>query len=88
MLVEDARTPDELAPAFDRLAKARAEVVIVPPNGMFINQRKMIVQLAIAARVCRRSFQEQQDVKAGGFLETPAASMTPRIPYRRGRVCR
>jgi putative ABC transport system substrate-binding protein len=49
LLVEQARTPDELAPAFDRLTKGRAEAVIVAPNGMFINQRRSIVQLALAA---------------------------------------
>src|SRR6516164_4813599 len=66
-LVEDARTPDELAPAFDRLSKANAQVVIVPPNGMFIIQRSLIAQLALAAGL-PTIFQQPQDVAAGGFL--------------------
>jgi putative ABC transport system substrate-binding protein len=66
-LVDEARTPDELAPAFDRLAKAPVQVVVVPPNGMFINQRNSVVQLALAARL-PTIFQLPQDVAAGGFL--------------------
>jgi putative tryptophan/tyrosine transport system substrate-binding protein len=66
LLVEQARTPDELAPAFDRLTKGRAEAVIVAPNGMFINQRRSIVQLALAAGM-PTIFQDRQDVEAGGL---------------------
>ena len=66
LLVEQARTPDELAPAFDRLTKGRAEAVIVAPNGMFINQRRSIVQLALAADM-PTIFQDRQDVEAGGL---------------------
>ncbi len=61
-----ARTPDELAPAFDRLTKGRAEAVIVAPNGMFINQRRSIVQLALAAGM-PTIFQDRQDVETGGL---------------------
>ena len=66
-LVEDARSADELAPAFDRLSKANVQVVIVPPNGMFIIQRSLIAQLALAAGL-PTIFQQPQDVAAGGFL--------------------
>jgi putative tryptophan/tyrosine transport system substrate-binding protein len=66
LLVEQARTPDELAPAFDRLTKGRAEAVIVAPNGMFINQRRSIVQLALAAGM-PTIFQDRRDVEAGGL---------------------
>ncbi len=66
-LVEEARTADELAPAFDALSKAPAQVVIVPPNGLFNNQRNSIVQLALSARLPTIS-QHPQDVVAGGFL--------------------
>jgi hypothetical protein len=31
------------------LAKAQAQAVIIAPNGMFINQRSSIAQLALAA---------------------------------------
>ncbi len=66
LLVEQARTPDELVPAFDRLTKGRAQAVIVAPNGMFINQRRSIVQLALAAGM-PTIFQDRQDVEAGGL---------------------
>jgi len=65
-LVEEARTPEELAPAFDRLAKAKAQAVIVAPNGMFINQRRPLVALALAAGL-PTLFQDRDDVEAGGF---------------------
>jgi putative ABC transport system substrate-binding protein len=64
--VEEAQTPDQLAGALDRLAKAHAQAVIVAPNAMFINQRRPIVQLALAARL-PTIFQDRQDVAAGGL---------------------
>jgi len=48
-LIEQPRSPEELAGTFDRLAKAQAQAVIIAPNGMFINQRSSIAQLALAA---------------------------------------
>lgn len=65
--IEDARLPDELAPAFDRLAKAQAQVVIIPPNGMFINQAKAIVRLALDSKL-PTIFEYRSQVEAGGFL--------------------
>jgi putative ABC transport system substrate-binding protein len=35
LLIQEARTPDDLAPAFDGLAKQRSQAVIVPANGLF-----------------------------------------------------
>jgi putative ABC transport system substrate-binding protein len=66
-LVEEARLPAELVPALDRMAKAGAQIVIVPPNGMFINQRKTITGHALAAGL-PAIFEERQDVGAGGFM--------------------
>ena len=66
-LVEEARLPAELVPALDRMAKAGAQIVIVPPNGMFINQRKTITRQAQVAGL-PTIFEERQDVEAGGFM--------------------
>jgi putative ABC transport system substrate-binding protein len=65
--LEEARLPAELVPALDRMAKAGAQVVIVQPNGMFINQRETIIGQALAARL-PTIFQEREDVEAGGFM--------------------
>ena len=66
-LFEEARRPVELAPALDRMAKAGAQVVIVPPNGMFINQRETIIGQALAAGL-PTIFENRQAVEAGGFM--------------------
>jgi ABC-type uncharacterized transport system substrate-binding protein len=66
-LLEDARLPEDLAPALDRMAKAEAQIVIVPPNGMFINQRKTIIGETLAAGL-PTIFAQRQDVEAGGFM--------------------
>ena len=66
-LVNEVSTPDKLAPAFDVLSKAPVQVVIVPPNGMFNNQRNLIIQLALSAKLPTIS-QQPQDVRAGAFL--------------------
>jgi putative tryptophan/tyrosine transport system substrate-binding protein len=66
-LVEEARLPGELVPALDRMVKAGAQIVIVPPNGMFINQRETITGQALAAEL-PSIFAERQDVEAGGFM--------------------
>jgi putative ABC transport system substrate-binding protein len=66
-VVEEARLPAELVPAMDRMAKAGAQVVIVPPNGMFINQRETIIGQALAAGL-PTIFERRQDVEAGGFM--------------------
>ena len=61
------RRPVELAPALDRMAKSGAQVVIVPPNGMFINQRETIIGQALAAGL-PTIFENRQAVEAGGFM--------------------
>jgi putative tryptophan/tyrosine transport system substrate-binding protein len=66
-LVEEARLPGELVPALDRMVKAGAQIVIVAPNGMFINQRETITGQALAAEL-PSIFAERQDVEAGGFM--------------------
>jgi putative ABC transport system substrate-binding protein len=66
-LVEEARLPGELVPALDRIVKAGAQIVIVPPNGMFINQRETITAQTLAAGL-PSIFEERQDVEAGGLM--------------------
>jgi putative ABC transport system substrate-binding protein len=66
-LIEEARSADELAPALDRIAKAGARIVIVQPNGMFINQRKTITREALAAGLST-IFGGRQNVEAGGLM--------------------
>jgi putative ABC transport system substrate-binding protein len=65
--IEQARAPGELEPAFNRFTEANVQAVIVPPNGMFINQRGTIVRLALTARL-PSFFWQRQDVAAGGFM--------------------
>jgi putative tryptophan/tyrosine transport system substrate-binding protein len=65
-LVEPARRPENLRTAFEQFAKAQAQAVIVAPNGMFINQRRSIVEFALAARL-PTIFQDHGDVQAGGL---------------------
>jgi len=67
VLIEEARYPEQLIPALDRIVAARAQFVIVPPNGMFINQRNSIIQHAISVRL-PTLFQQRQDVEAGGLM--------------------
>jgi putative ABC transport system substrate-binding protein len=66
-LLEEARLTAELVPALDRIAKAGAQIVIVPPNGMFINQREIIIGQALAAGL-PTIFEQRQYVEAGGFI--------------------
>ena len=66
VLTQQARTPDDIAPAFDGLVKQRAQAVIVPANGLFLAQNTHIVALALAARL-PTIFAFTRDVEAGGL---------------------
>jgi putative ABC transport system substrate-binding protein len=66
-IVEEASRSDALAPALDRMAKAGAQVLIVQPNGLFINQRNTILRQALAAGV-PTIFDDRSAVQAGGFI--------------------
>jgi putative ABC transport system substrate-binding protein len=66
-IVVEARRADELASAFNKLTGAQSECVIIQPNGLFENQRKAIIALALAARL-PSFFEQRQDVEAGGML--------------------
>jgi putative tryptophan/tyrosine transport system substrate-binding protein len=66
-LVEEASQSDALAPALDHIAKAGSQVLIVQPNGLFINQRNAILRQALAAGL-PTLFDDRGDVAAGGFM--------------------
>jgi putative ABC transport system substrate-binding protein len=51
MLVQQASTADDLAPAFEGFTKQQAQAVIVPSNGLFEARAMRIVQLALLARL-------------------------------------
>ena len=79
VLVQEARTPGDLAPAFGGLAKQQSQAVIVPANGLFSTQATRIVQLALAARL-PTIVAYPQDVEAGGLA---SYGVDARENYRR-----
>jgi putative tryptophan/tyrosine transport system substrate-binding protein len=50
LIVEKAKTPDDFAPALDRLTK-QVQALIVPPNALYLINRTRIAQLALAAHL-------------------------------------
>jgi putative ABC transport system substrate-binding protein len=66
-VVEEASHSDALASALDRMAKDGAQVLIVQPNGLFINQRTTILRQALAARL-PTIFDDRGAAEAGGFI--------------------
>jgi len=67
VIAEKATVPDEIVPALERIAAAGAQIVIVQPNAMLINQRKTIIQQTLA-RSLPTIFGNRDDVAAGGFM--------------------
>jgi putative ABC transport system substrate-binding protein len=47
----EVRAPAEIDGAFQTLARAQVNIVIVPPDVMFLNERRSIGELAIAAQL-------------------------------------
>jgi putative ABC transport system substrate-binding protein len=66
LLTQAARTPGDLALAFDGFAKQQAQVVIIPANGMFQSQNRRIAQLALAAHL-PVIFPDRRNIEAGGL---------------------
>src|SRR5262245_19818876 len=62
-----ARIPDDLHTAFDKLTRERVAMVLAFPDGMFLNERKRIALLAIAARL-PSMFGLRQNVEDGGLM--------------------
>jgi putative ABC transport system substrate-binding protein len=61
LIALQTRLPDDLHAAFDKLTRERVAMVLALPDGMFLNERKRIALLAMAARLptmfaaeCRR----------------------------------
>jgi putative ABC transport system substrate-binding protein len=81
-LIEEASAPEKLAGAFEQLSKARAEAVIIAPNGMFINQRRSIVELALRAGL-PTIYQDRADIEAGGLA---SYGLDYRDNYRRAAL--
>jgi len=47
----DVRLPEDIDDAFRTLAQGRAELLLIIPEALFLNERKRIVELAAAARL-------------------------------------
>ena len=62
-----ARIPDDLHAAFDKLTRERVAMVLAPSDAMFLNERKRIALLAMAARL-PTMFGERQNVEDGGLM--------------------
>jgi len=62
-----ARMPDELHAAFDKLTRERVGIVLAFPDGMFLNERKRIALLAMAARL-PSMFGLRQNTEDGGLM--------------------
>jgi putative tryptophan/tyrosine transport system substrate-binding protein len=67
LVVETASAPNQLAPAFDALAKARVDALIVPLDGMFFSERVQIAELAGAAHI-PAIYATREHVEAGGLV--------------------
>jgi len=63
----EAHGPGDLDAAFQTLAGQHVEVVVLPPDGLFVSERRKIVTLAAAARLpVIHPYREL--VEAGGLL--------------------
>ena len=66
MLMQEARTPDDFAPAYDAFAKQQVQAVIVPASGLFVTQGARLAELALIARL-PTFFPDARGVEAGGL---------------------
>ena len=63
----DAKKPEELDSAFERLAKEKPEALIVQPDALFFVHRKRIIAFAAQARL-PVMYRFTEDVEAGGLM--------------------
>ena len=63
----EAATPEELGPAFERIARERPQGIIVTTDGMFLTMRARIVELAARAAIPAIYYQ-REFVEAGGLM--------------------
>jgi putative tryptophan/tyrosine transport system substrate-binding protein len=75
----EVRVPDDLDGAFRKLADERLEFVLVPPDAMFLNERRRIAALAVAARL-PTMFSSPAPVVDGGLM---SYGMNTRDSWRR-----
>ena len=74
-----ARTPEELAPAFEAAAKARAEALLVLVSPMFLGNRPAFVSLAARHRI-PAMYDRQFWVESGGLVSYgPSAEEMSRL---------
>jgi putative ABC transport system substrate-binding protein len=67
LVAAEARTADHLDAAFRTLLGEHAESVIVPPDGLFVSERRRIVMLAAAVRL-PALYPYREHVEAGGLM--------------------
>ena len=67
VLPAEARNPQEVEGAFDRMAEARAEAVIVAVDPFFLTQRQRIAELAVGAKL-PSMFGNREYTAAGGLM--------------------
>jgi ABC-type uncharacterized transport system substrate-binding protein len=67
LVAGEAHGPDDLDTAFQTLVREHVQSVLVPPDGLFVSERRRIVTLAAAARLpVLYPYREQVD--AGGLM--------------------
>jgi putative ABC transport system substrate-binding protein len=67
LVTGEAHGPSDLDAAFQTLAGEHVELVVVPPDGLFVSERRKIVTLAAAARL-PVLYPYREFVEAGGLL--------------------
>jgi ABC-type uncharacterized transport system substrate-binding protein len=67
LIAFEARSPDDLHAAFQRLARDNMNMVLALPDALFLNERKRIALLAVAARL-PTMFGTRENVEDGGLM--------------------
>ncbi len=67
LVVEEARSPDTIRTAIDRMVADRAAALMVVGDAVFFNQRKLIVEHAAALRL-PGIYPEREYAEAGGLI--------------------
>jgi ABC-type uncharacterized transport system substrate-binding protein len=66
MLIHEASSFEDLAPAFQNFSKLQVQAVIVPSNGLFVTYAQSIMQFAIAMHL-PTILSDSRGVEAGGL---------------------
>jgi putative ABC transport system substrate-binding protein len=78
----EARTLDDLEPAFDRMVEARAEAVVLNPDGLFFQSRTSMPGMALARRLPLCAY-SRETFEAGALL---SYGPDQRLMFRRAAV--